>query len=74
MQVCLSAHNNLLTFEPKAVNPHCFDADPEPAPDPGRGGGGYKSAKNFHPPRQNPRYAPAAHPHPPPTAWLSCVY
>ncbi len=43
--------------------------DPEPAPDlaqnldtdpdPGRGGeGGGRSAKNVHPPWQNPRYAP----------------
>jgi hypothetical protein len=49
------------------VNPHCFDADPDPAqnfdadpgpdPDPGGGGGG-RSAKNVHPPWQNPRYAP----------------
>jgi hypothetical protein len=50
------------------VDPHCFDAvpypaqnldpDPDPDPDPGRGGGG-RSVKNVHPPRQNPRYAPA---------------
>jgi hypothetical protein len=50
MQVCLPKHNykldnNLLTVEPKAVNPHCFDADPDPAqnldpdPDPDPGGG-----------------------------------
>ena len=26
--------NNLLTVEPRAVDPHCFDADPEPDPDP----------------------------------------
>ena len=43
------------------VEPHCFDADPDPDPaqnldpDPGRGG---RSAKNVHPPWQNPRYAP----------------
>jgi hypothetical protein len=34
MQVCLLKHNyklynNLLTVEPRAVDPHCFDADPE---------------------------------------------
>jgi len=54
MQVCLPKHkykldNNLLTVEPRAVDPHCFDADPDPAqnldadpdqdPDPGKGGG-----------------------------------
>jgi hypothetical protein len=38
MQVCLPKHNykldnNLLTVEPRAVYPHCFDADPEPDPD-----------------------------------------
>ncbi len=42
--------NNLLTVEPRAVDPHCFDPDPDPAqnldtdadpdPDPERGGGG----------------------------------
>ena len=38
--------NNLLTVEPRVVNPHCFDADPDPAqnldadPDPDPGGGG----------------------------------
>jgi hypothetical protein len=50
----------------RAVDPHCFDADPDPAqnldedpdPDPGGGGGGGRSAKNVHPPWQNPRYAP----------------
>ncbi len=61
MQVCLPRHNykldnNLLTVEPRAVDPHCFDADPDPDPDPGGGGG--RSAKNVHPPWQNPRYAP----------------
>jgi hypothetical protein len=35
MQVCLPKHNfkldnNLLTVEPRAVDPHCFDADPDP--------------------------------------------
>jgi hypothetical protein len=55
MQVCLPKHNykldnNLLTVEPRTVNPHCFDADPDPPqnldadpdpdPDPGWGGGG----------------------------------
>jgi hypothetical protein len=52
MQVCLPKHNykldnNLLTVEPRAVNPHCFEADPDPAqnldadpdPDPGEGVG-----------------------------------
>jgi hypothetical protein len=43
------------------VDPHCFDADPDPDPDPGGGGG--RSAKNVHPLRQNPRYAPADRPH-----------
>jgi hypothetical protein len=52
MQVCLPKHNNkldnnLLTVEPRAVDPHCFDADPEPDPDPVQ-----------NPPWQNPRYAP----------------
>jgi hypothetical protein len=50
-----------------AVDPHCFDADPDPDPaqnlypdpDPDPGGGGGRSAKNVHPPWQNPRYAPA---------------
>jgi len=48
----------------------CFDADPEPDPDPAQNidadpdpdpdpGGGGSSAKNVHPPWQNPRYAPA---------------
>jgi hypothetical protein len=53
MQVCLPKHNNkfdnnLLTIEPRAVDPHCFDPDPDPAqnlcadpdPDPDPGGGG----------------------------------
>jgi hypothetical protein len=26
--------NNLLTVEPRVVDPHCFDADPELDPDP----------------------------------------
>jgi hypothetical protein len=75
MQVCLLKHNykldnNLLTVEPRAVDPHCFDADPDldpaqnfdadPDPDPGGGGGGGRSAKNVHPPWQNPRYAPGS--------------
>jgi hypothetical protein len=40
MQVCIPKHNykldnNLLpTVEPRAVDPHCFDADLEPDPDP----------------------------------------
>jgi hypothetical protein len=71
MQVCLPKHNykldnNLLTVEPRAVDPHCFDADPDPAqnldadpvPDPDPEGEGM-SATNVHPPWQNPRYAPA---------------
>ncbi len=75
MQVCLPKHNykldnNLWTLQPRAVDPHCFDADPEPDPDPSQnldadpdpdpdpGGGGVRSAKNVHPPWQNPRYAP----------------
>ncbi len=50
------------------MDPHCFDAEPDPDPaqnldpdpDPdGGGGGGGISAKNVHPPWQNPRYAPA---------------
>jgi hypothetical protein len=74
-QVCFPKHNyklnnNLLTVEPRAVDPHCFDADPDPDPsqnldvepdpdpDPG-GGGGSRPAKNVHPPWQNPRYASA---------------
>ncbi len=40
--------NNLLTVEPRAVDPHCFDADPnlaqnldaDPDPDPDPGGVG----------------------------------
>jgi hypothetical protein len=46
------------------VNPHCFDADPDPDPaqnldpDPDLDPGGGRSAKNVHPPWQNPRYAP----------------
>jgi hypothetical protein len=52
MQVCLPKHNykldnNLLTVEPRAADPHCFDADPDPSqnldadpdPDPDPGGG-----------------------------------
>jgi hypothetical protein len=74
MQVCLPKHNykldnNLLTVEPRAVDPHCFYADPEPDPDPAQyldadpnpdpdPGWGGRSAKNVHPPWQNPRYAP----------------
>jgi hypothetical protein len=74
MQVCLPKHNynlynSLLTVKPRAVDPHCFDADPDPDqyldadpdPDPG-GGGGLSSAKNVHPPWQNPRYAPGGGP------------
>jgi hypothetical protein len=35
-----------------------LDEDPDPDPDPDPGGGGGRSAKNVHPPWQNPRYAP----------------
>ncbi len=52
------------------MDPPCFDADSEPDPDPAQhldadpdpdpgGGGEGRSAKNVHPPWQNPRYAPA---------------
>jgi hypothetical protein len=74
MQVCLPKHkykfdNNLLIVVPRAVDPHCFDADPEPDPDPAQNldpnsdpdpdpGGGGRSAKNVHPPWQNPRHSP----------------
>ncbi len=53
------------------MDPHCVffvffyaDPDPDPAqnldadPDPDPWGGGGRSAKNVHPPWQNPRYAP----------------
>ncbi len=54
------------------MDPHCLDADvdadpdpaqnldadPDPDPDPGGRGGGGWSAKNVHPPWQNPKYAP----------------
>ncbi len=65
MQVCLPKHNykldnNLLRVEPRAVDPHCFDANPELDPDPAQNpGGGGVSAKNVHPPWQNPRYSHA---------------
>jgi hypothetical protein len=67
MQVCLPPKhnskfdNNLLTVEPRAVDSHCFDADPEPNPDPdqnldgdpdpdrGGGGGGVGPPKIFIP-------------------------
>jgi hypothetical protein len=49
--------NNLLTVEPRAADPQCFDADPDPAqnldadPDPDQDpGGGGRSARNVHPP------------------------
>jgi hypothetical protein len=58
--VLAGLYNNLLTVEPRAVDPHCFDADPDPDPaqnldaypdsDPDPGGGGGRSAKNVHPP------------------------
>ncbi len=50
-----------MTVEPSAVDPHCFDADPDPDPaqnidaDPDP-----DPAKNVHPPWQNPRYAPGS--------------
>jgi hypothetical protein len=64
MQVCLPKHNykldNLLTVEPSAVYPHCFNADldPDPAqnldadpdPDPGGGGEGVGQPKMCIPP------------------------
>ncbi len=68
MQVCLPKHNykldnNLLTVEPRAVNPHCFDADPDPDqnldadpdpdPDPGEGGGGVDQPKMCIPPAKS---------------------
>ena len=51
MQICLPKHknkldNDLLTVEPRAVDPHCFDADPDSDPaqnldaDPDPGGWG----------------------------------
>jgi hypothetical protein len=44
MQVCLPKHNykldnNLLTDKPRAVDPHCFDADPRIQIQMGGGGG-----------------------------------
>ncbi len=51
------------------MDPHCSDADPDPDPDPARNidadpdpdpGVGGRSAKNVHPPWQNPRYAPGS--------------
>ncbi len=50
------------------MDPHCSDADADPGPaqnldadpDPDPGGGGGRSAKNVHPPWQNPRYAPGS--------------
>jgi hypothetical protein len=48
--------NNLLTVEPRAVDPHCFVADPDPAqnldadPDPDPGGGGVGQPKICIPP------------------------
>jgi hypothetical protein len=38
-----------------------LDSDPDPDQDPGGGGG--RSAKNVHPPWQNPRHAPAGSQH-----------
>ncbi len=60
--VIIKLDNNLLAVEPRAVDPHCLDADPDPDPaqnldaDPGPdpdldpGGEGGRSAKNVHPP------------------------
>ncbi len=52
--------NNLLTVEPRAVDPHCFDSEPDldpaqnldadPDPDPGGGGGGGCQPKMCIPP------------------------
>jgi hypothetical protein len=61
MKVCLPNHkykldNNLLTVEPRAVDPHCFDEDPDLAqnidadPDPDPGGGGVGQPKMCIPP------------------------
>jgi hypothetical protein len=60
MQVCLQHNykldNNLLTVEPRAVEPHCFDPDPDPAqnvvpdPDPDPGGGEVGQPKMCIPP------------------------
>jgi hypothetical protein len=60
------ADSNLLTVEPRAVDPHCVDADPDPAenldadpdPDPDRGGGGGGGGgwyANLKPPWQKQR-------------------
>ncbi len=58
------------------MDPLCFDVDPEPDPDPAKnlyvdpdpdpdpgvgGVGGGRSAKNVHPPWQNPIGTPLAH-------------
>jgi hypothetical protein len=43
--------------EPDPVPAQNLDVDPDPDPDPGGG----RSAKNVHPPRQNPGYAPVQH-------------
>jgi hypothetical protein len=72
MLVCLPKHNykldnNLLTVEPRAVYPHCFDADLEPDPDPAQnldadqdpdpdpvgGGGGFGQPKMCIPPAKS---------------------
>ncbi len=70
IQVSLPKHNykldnNLLTVEPRAVDPHCFDADPEPRiqlkilmririhPDPGGGGEGVGQPKMCIPPAKS---------------------
>ncbi len=64
MQVCLPKHNyklddNILTVEPRALDPHCFDADPEPDPDPAQNlDADPDPDPDVHPPWQNPRYAP----------------
>jgi hypothetical protein len=67
MQVCLTKNNykldnNLLTVEPRAVDPHFFDADPDPDPaqnldadpdpDPD-GGGGVGQPKMCIPPAKS---------------------
>jgi hypothetical protein len=60
--------NNLLTVEPRAVDPHCFDADPEPDPaqnlvaDPHqiqiRGGGGGGVPQKFATPLAKSKVRP----------------
>ncbi len=72
--MCCIVYCNKIYYIFNIYKKYCFDADPEPGPDPAqnldadpdpdpdpdRGGGG-RSAKNVHPPWQNPRYAPGQH-------------